>query len=529
MPPYLNANDATQAEGTPCGPRTASSTAWQARAFALGYGLLCVLYSAVAYLSLGYDDEFTNMGLVERLGLGVVSLMQTEDVHPPGSYFINWLLHAITGDWSLVRLATALMTAGALVYATEAIRQRHGNRAAALLFVLLCLNPAILMWCTGVRWYAYFVPVLVWLSITPTRDGWRYWGKCFGGLVVLGYLGYAVFVVALPVLWLYWTGTRQSVRERLVGIAWAAPLAALLYAYQFHIFLTVHLQSKGSQVSSMTKNLMGFAIAQISNQGVFPVSVPALLSALGLSGMVALAFALDARGNLRNRYLHAYGLGVAATLATGLAGKFRNLVIVSPWQALWLATLRVPPARARLFLACFAALALGNLWGVFNVATHQNTTKNSWDLQLAPVLADLQRQRAACGGDLVVVAHDPALNWHVDVGGYPQLGPFSRQTLPADVLAAPHRCVAVVRSYAGMFDTATIDRMYAQADALRHAGEARQLFGRDANYRIKQRLDGRYPQYQFDITIYRNVTGLDALTAWQPLSLRNEDGAPHGR
>jgi hypothetical protein len=516
VPPTLNANDASQAEPLNAGARIH----WLARMLPIGYVLTCFLYGAVAYVSMGYDDEFSNMALVEQHGLGVVSLMQTQDVHPPGQYFINWLLHTLTGDWSLVRLVTALLTALSLIYATEAVRQRHGDRAAGLLFVLLCLNPAILMWCTGVRWYAYFVPVLVWLSITPQCNGWRYWAKCFGGLVLLGYIGYAVFVVALPVLLLYWTGTRQGAREKIVGMFWGALVGALLYAYQFYVFLTVHLQSKGSQVSSMAKNLMGFAIAQVSNQGVFPVSVPAALSALGITGMLWLAFRADARGNLRNPYLLAYGTGSVITFGLGIAGKFRNLVIVSPWQAMWLATLRVPAQRAKAFLICFIALAAGNLWGTFNVATHQNTTKNSWNLQLAPVMAALARDNAACGGDLLVLTHDPALTWHVDQAGYTQLGPFARRTLSRDVLEATHRCVAAVRSYAGMFDAIAIEQMYAQASGLRHGTETRQQFGPDSNYRIKQRLDDRYPEYQFDVTTYRDVSGLAALTAWQPIVQR---------
>ncbi|MCC8401254.1 hypothetical protein LJ655_04975 [Paraburkholderia sp. MMS20-SJTN17] len=522
LTPILDADDATQSKPV----RAIARAEWLARAILIGYVLVFVLYGAVGYTSMGYDDEFFNIRLLEQHGLGAVSLMQKQDVHPPGQYFINWVLHSLTGDWSMVRLATALLTALALVYATESIRQRCGDRAGGMLFVLLCLNPAILMWCTGLRWYAYFVPVLVWLSITPVRNDWRYWAKCFGGLVLLGYIGYAVFVVALPVLLLYWTGARQGLRTKLTSIFCGALIAALLYAYQFHIFVTVHLRAKDGQVSSMAKNVMGFLIAQMSNQGMFPVSVPAALSALGVTGMVWLAFCADSRRNLDNRYLVPYGVGSIISIVLGIAGKFRNLVIMSPWQAMWLATLRVSGRHTKAFVLCFAALAAGNLYGTFNVVTHQNTTKNSWDLQLAPVMGELARERSACGGDLVVVTHDPALSWHVDQAGYPQLGPFSSQTLSRYILG-PHRCVAVVRSYAGNFNASSIEQMYRQADGLRHGGQTRKQFGRDDNYRMKQRLDARYPQYQFDITMYRGVSGLAELTAWHPLAVagvRNADG-----
>jgi hypothetical protein len=115
----------------------------------------------------GYDDEFTNIELIERLGGGVLGYVQGNDVHPPGSYLLDWLLFAALRDWQLVRLAVALFTAGAIVYAVEWLRHRHGMRAATLALVLLALNPALLMWCTGLRWYAWFVPMLLWLLCPP--------------------------------------------------------------------------------------------------------------------------------------------------------------------------------------------------------------------------------------------------------------------------------------------------------------------------------------------------------------------------
>ena len=516
MPPILNANDAAKAT-TADAARLGALSYGLSRILPFGYVALCALYGAVAWLSFGYDDEFSNITMVERYGLGVLKIVEGEDVHPPGQYFINWLLHTITGDWSLVRLAAALLTALSLIYATEAIRHRHGDRAAGLLFVLLCLNPALLLWCTGLIWTAYFMPVLVWLSITPARQDWRYWAKCFGGLLLLGYIGYAVFVVALPVLLLYWTGSQRDTREKIRGMAWGAGIAALLYAWQFHIFLAVHLPSKGSQVSSLAHNLVGFAVAQLSNQGVFPVSVPAVLSALGVIGLVCLALRADGLGALKHRYAQAYWIGAIACIALGIAGKFRNLVLISPWQAIWLSTLRIPANRARSFALCFAALAVGNLWGDFNVVTHQNTTKNSWNLDLAPVLAALHQADMSCGGDLIVVSHDPVLAWHVDQEGYPQLIPFSRYGLSPSVLGARHRCVVVIRSYAGMFDTDAYRKMNDQLATLHYTSQARRQFGTDANFRIKQRLDPRYPEYQFEVTAYRDLEGLGALTAWQPI------------
>lgn len=157
------------------------------------------MYGTVAYQSPGYDDEFFNINPIENIGFGVVAMTQSTDVHPPGSYLLDWLLYAVFGKWELVRLAISLLTASSLIWAAASYRSRKGDLPGFLLILIMGLNPGILLWRTGLRWYAFFVPVLIWLSILLEQPGWKYWIKCFFGLLVLGYLGYAVFIVALPV------------------------------------------------------------------------------------------------------------------------------------------------------------------------------------------------------------------------------------------------------------------------------------------------------------------------------------------
>src|SRR5690554_1150729 len=82
----------------------------------LALAFLWILYGSVGFLSYGYDDEFFNINLVEFAdgASHLLTLVNRIDVHPPGSYLLNWLLLKMTGDWSLVRLIGALVTASSL-------------------------------------------------------------------------------------------------------------------------------------------------------------------------------------------------------------------------------------------------------------------------------------------------------------------------------------------------------------------------------------------------------------------------------
>jgi hypothetical protein len=74
--------------------------------------VLLAIYAWVGFSSLGYDNEFTNIVLVEHNKVGaVLHIVNTTDVHPPGSYLINWALFRLLHEWRLVRLVTALFEA----------------------------------------------------------------------------------------------------------------------------------------------------------------------------------------------------------------------------------------------------------------------------------------------------------------------------------------------------------------------------------------------------------------------------------
>ena len=90
----------------------------------------------------------------------------------------------------------------------------------------------------------------------------------------------------------------------------------------------------------------------------------------------------------------------------------------------------IEPAQKESFQALLALLTIANFWGVFNVVTHQDTTKNSWNLPVRHVMEVLPAQRTSCQGDLVVLSHDLTLYCNLERAGYSLIDPYSRKMLP---------------------------------------------------------------------------------------------------
>lgn len=487
----------------------------QRKTWLLSYLGLIILYGFVGYESIGYDDEFINIRFIERYGIDAIGIIQMGDVHPAGSYLVNWVLFTILNDWHLVRLAVALAGAAVLVYAIDSVRETHGPWSGAIAIALVGLNPALLMWCTSLRWYAFFVPMLVWLSLTPKVHDWRYWGKCFGGLVLLGYFSYAMFVLAIPLLVLYWRDCPDGIGSKIRSLVVFGGIAGILYLYQMVIFVTVHLHQLDSQTSSLAKSLMGFAIAQLGNQGLFPLSLAGGLSALGMLGILWLVLRFSLIENLRgNRYFLPYWLGVAGLVFTGLAGKLRNFVIVSPWQGLWIATARIEDSHRPLFRLFLFLVVLGNLVGVYNVVNHRDTTKNSWNLPVPEVLAALEAEGSTCGGDWLVLTHDPTFSYLLEHAGWRVLGPYASRSVDQDRLRRPQRCVMVLKTYAGNLHDRLVADLYGDLAFLNDRAVTTRRFGADPYHRFKQRLDARYPEYQVEMITYREVSNLTRLEHW---------------
>jgi len=473
------------------------------------------LYGFVGYNSFGYDDEFFNIELIEQHGLNAISILQGTDIHPPGSYLANWALFSLFGNWSLVRLAVGLFSASVLIYTIDSVRSTYGVSSGWKACFFLGLNPAFLLWCTGLRWYAFFAPVLAWVSITPRTFGARYWAKCFCGLVVLGYFGYTVFIIALPVLILYWINSPNPATNKIKNILIYGSIASLAYLPQLIIFFTVHFQNIGTPFSSLRRSLVGFVVVQLSNPGVFPLSFGGIISAVGALGIIFVSLLFSPSAQLRtNGYFVSYWISSGLMILTGFAALFHPLVTISPLQGLSFSTIQVDKSKEKIFTVFCTFLAIGNLIGIFNVANHHDTTKNTWNLPIRATLDELEASRTSCNQDLVVLAHDPTLVYFLKKKGFIVLSPY-RATPDERILQETHQCVVVLKTYAGSIDDRKFTDMYSELQNLHFDSKSKHSLGFDRYFKWKKMLDSRYPESQIEISSFKKVHNLYELKSWQ--------------
>jgi hypothetical protein len=476
------------------------------------YGLAAAVYISVALQSYGFDDEFFNILLVERHGLSGCLLTQSTDVHPPLSYALNALLFQALGSWPGVRLISALALCAAFAYVCEHTARVSGNRAAVLTFLLLATNPAMLLWGTSVRWYAYFLPVLLWVLVVPQRQNWTLWARLALGMVILGYTGYITFILAPALVVLYWLSSRQAFKSKLVSLALSMGCAAVAYLPQMIVFINVHLANRGEQFGSAFLNVAGLFVAQFSNQGVFPISVAGLMGASGTLVLIWVALTSQPFRTLgSNPRALSYALFVALAMLSGIGAKFRNLVIATPLQALWFGAAAPKEGSQRVFYLGISLVLASNLWGVLNVYRHRDTTKPNWNLPVARVLSYVTDEIRTCDGDAVIFVHDPALTYHLEKVSPNVTGIYAQRRME---VKDSYRCAFVIRTFQGSIANETYAQMLEEVEGLRSSSKTVLNLDEDSLYPYVVKFDSRYPQHAVTIMKLQDVENVKGMGTW---------------
>lgn len=469
-----------------------------------GVAGLVALFAGTGWFSPGYDDEIFNITLIEheRSYAALLHFANNNDVHPSGQYLINHALHSLLGDWSAVRAATgafAALTLGGLWLAASATAAPLN---ALFAYLVIALNPTLLLWCSGLRWYAYFVPVFNLLTLLILRNPGnplRFWGAFFAAAVLLFWIGYAamILVPAMFVVALY--RRREGLRGEWKILAVTAALALAAAAPQLQIFWQVHWPHSASQLSGFPRALGGLVLHLLSGQAAFPASFAG--SALILGNLLLAAFALRNRLILKFEPASAaLGLAALGLLGTKLTGKFRNMVTLSALQGLvqlhWFSQIRSTGWRG----AVLALFAFGNIAGIHNVVTHQDTTKGGWNTPYAEVLHDLQQRAAACP-TLLIATHDPVVVYYAR--DFVQRIVWVGKPGWENDLRSFDGCRLAIQTFRGALNRQAHARY---AELVRaEAGGIAMHFGPDRHAAFKRRFDADVPDWYVTIVPLRNT------------------------
>lgn len=487
---------------------------------------LTALYIYVAWSSFGYDDEYFNIRVVEENSLaGMVRLVQSTDLHPPLSYIINYLLYQVTGNWNMVRVTSSLLFLASLFYYVSKITDR---RSRLLALLLLGLNPAILLWGTGIRWYAYLLPVLMILTVLPDHRKWYYWPRFFLLMLVTCFLGYVGFFLFVPYFLFYWLNDKDDTVKKLRKIFLPALVFVSVYAYQFYIFLSVHSkmnlsETSNRQVFDLRDSLASWVSSVAGNQGIFPVSLWGICSVIG-AAILYLAALLAFREANRQKHGLVFLIGSVLFIVSGIAGKIRNLMLLEPSRnSLFLS---IPHKTGVWVMTGFLLLLAGNAAGVYHVIMHKQTTKNAWNIPLQETIEKIAQMEMP-GRKEICFTHHPTFTFYlVRMGKDPvslyntlyfdssavkeRLRDFSRDT------TAGKNLVFILTYQGRSMADSVYSRMMGSmknvtADSVKHV-----YLGRDADHTAKRKFFPGYPEYTVEIVKYYGVKRLGPeLMVWE--------------
>jgi hypothetical protein len=285
------------------------------------------------------------------------------------------------------------------------------------------------------------------------------------------------------------------------------------------VLLSVHANGAQGQVQGVVKSMVGVALALVSNQGVFPLSPWGMLSAVSWLILILLTLwqwrpDLN-QGTRRPDGVMAYAAAALAFVASGLAAKFRNLVLMIPFQVFALKDIRERVRHRPIGRMALFGLALANAAGLWQVARHQGTTKNSWNMPIAEAADVIETSARACPpGSIQVFTIDPVLRKHL-TDHHPDwvvLHGFQRFDAPA--WSASASCLVWVDTYLGSLSPERqedLKQAYLQIDGVRSTTTA---LGANDFVSIKRRIDPSFPTHQVRIHRIDHPRSAERLAAW---------------
>jgi hypothetical protein len=496
-------------------PRPDLKLSTQRFAGMLGASLLALLYGWVAYTSPGYDDEIPNMILVESHGLlDLITYVNRTDVHPPGSYVINWLLYAVLHDWQGVRLLSSLYAAGGIWCFFRTCVGVSGPLDRLFGYLTICLAPTMLLWLTSLRWYSYFLPTLLYIicALERRQSSWSYYATLWLGVAILLHLGYAALVIVAPLAAYAIWRRGAGLKDDLVRCATFGLVAAFICVPQLIDFLHYHLPNSSSQTSNLTRSVAGLGLQLLCGQACFPFSLLGVISILA-NGM-ALSLAVRSRNVRALPWTPFLAAEAVMFVCSRLAGKVRNLTLLAPFQGMvttrTFADSESRPVRALLFLL----FAVANLGGIANVARHVDTTKGGWNTPYAQVLEALRREADThqCR-QVVLVASDPVVQYDAAKKGY-RVARERLENFPPVAALAADECVARVSTFRGSLTPEQYEHLFSPFDRLPQRAVSVQQFGRDPFAAIKRHMDPAVPDYYVTLSFFRGPVSSDLTSGW---------------
>ena len=457
-----------------------------------------ILFSYTAYNSYGFDDEYFNINLAAKYG-SAFELVNDNlsgnfvDIHPFGQFLIDYWLVKVLGSWSLVRVFGALFASLSLwLYWLYVIKRENYSDSLTILFayIFMCLNPSVLLWCTSIRWYTYFMPLVCLLgsffsSKYESTNKYFFWGVYFLTASLMFYLEScaAIFIIASFILLLI--QRRKLFRQEFKTIILFGTLSLLLVARQIYLVIKVYLPHASHEIHSLFNTITQGGWHFLSGHAVMPLSVPGVML-ITANLLLIFFFVINLRKVLSRYSCDLFVLSYSGLIITRI-GKVRNYINLSGLQGDFLSCAYSCIKNKALKIFILALYLAGSAWGIHNVITHTNTTKGSWNTPYKEIIDFIEEHDP--DKDFVIASHNPVLNWHASQHGFRVID----VTQDMQTLKAHTGKIIIVRTYRGSLHRNIFDEFNEYINSRKILLEKK--FGRDDFASFKQRLDKSYPDY----------------------------------
>lgn len=461
-----------------------------------------VIFSLTAYRTYGWDDEYFSINSIERQNYsfsGVINYINHNDLHPVGMYVVALFLFKIFRSWSIVRVFAALLVASALWIYWFVNREEKDDGANFLTYLLLCLNPSILLWCSGLRWYTWILFFVCFLGILMnkssenfSRNGTiKFWGLTFLLYVLMFHVSYFAAIIILASFICICYERRASLQQESKIFVSLGLTSIILISWQAYYLLTVHYPTgKGLLTSSIFFYVINAGQYFLTGSALVPVSIFGIFSTI--AGVILFAaFVLNFRRVIKSCSSKVFIISCLMNILMKVAVAARYYTILAPLYADFMKESFLSLKNKKLRAFILAAYFISNVGGIYAVMTHSNTLKASWNTPYAEIINHVSGLDES--KEILVATSNTVLEWWLKKDGFDTMNFFydnkSLESLP--------RPVIVVKTFKGSLS----DQRYQELNDFIKAHEIKAKFevGRDDYAWFKRKLNKDYPDIYAEI------------------------------
>ncbi|MCF6204546.1 MAG: hypothetical protein L3J59_12915 [Methylococcaceae bacterium] len=452
-----------------------------------------------------YDDEIFNLRKMPFSLSEIFFKAQSEDVHPPLSYILNKLIYELLSSYKAILVFSILLNVCALTYFYKyAVKELDNIYSKLLLFMFVFINSGLLLWTNSVRWYAYWIPLFIFLYTNLFKYKSELSCKHFAilGLLLsfMTYLSYLTLLLLIIIFLLLFCYRRNDFKIKNIFTFSAIYLS--LSSYQIYIFFTVHIHNRDHQINDFIESLLNAIYGIINGGSVFivsPIFVVFFLFTLVIIIKGGKSFFADK--NSPHSLLVVQSIFLLIGLVTlmiiiGVSGKYRNNIALSiPFYFILSHLLSyIENINIKRLYVYYAAVFL--ISSTFNLITHQNTAKNSYNMPITKLISFLHPPE-----NKITFSFDPVIDFHLKNKQYETVDVYNEN--PKNILIKGSY-IYLIKTYQGALSNNhyyRILKLYKKIENCMKNTRNKKI-GTHSYYKIKNMLSGRKPKVdQFQIYI----------------------------